>query len=66
MCIHINSIETEVWNAIQNGPTQITMTNVDGIVVPKPEAQWDANDEKKWSCVWKSRNILISSLGVDE
>ncbi|XP_050916134.1 uncharacterized protein LOC127131247 [Lathyrus oleraceus] len=42
------------------------MTNVDGVVVPKSEAQWTADDEKKWSHDWKARNILISSLGVND
>lgn len=66
MHIHINSTDKEVWNAIQNGLTQITMTNENGFVVPKSKLQWDANDEKKWVYDWKIRNILISSLGVDE
>lgn len=66
MCIHINYINRNVWNFIQNGPFEITMTNANGGVIPKPEAQWITNDEKKWYCDWKARNILISSLGVPE
>lgn len=66
MCIHINSINRNVWNAIQNGPFEITMPNADDVVVPKSEAQWNMEDEKKWSCDWKARNILISTLEVDE
>ena len=50
MCLHINSIDKNVWNSIQNGPFKITMTNVDGVVVPKPKAQSNANNEKKYSC----------------
>lgn len=46
MHIYINSIDRNVWNTIQNGPFEITTTNVDDIVVPKTEAQWNANDEK--------------------
>ncbi|XP_050916824.1 uncharacterized protein LOC127131997 [Lathyrus oleraceus] len=42
------------------------MTNVDDVVVPKPKAQWNADDEKKWLCDWKERNILIYALGFDE
>lgn len=42
------------------------MTNVDGGVVPNSEAQWNEDDEKKYSCDWKVRNILISVLRVDE
>src|SRR4051812_5129224 len=66
MRVHINSIDWNVWNAIQNGPFEITMTNADGVVVPESEAQQDTNDEKKWSYDWKARSILISSLGVYE
>lgn len=65
MRIHINSIDRNVWNTIQNGPFEITVTIVD-VVVPKPEAQRNVDDEKKWYCDWKARNILISTLGVDE
>lgn len=66
MCIHINSIYRNVWNIIQNGPFEITMTNADGVVALKPEAQWNANDKNKYSYDWDARNILISTLGVDE
>ena len=45
---------------------QITMTNEDNITIPKPEALWDEEDEKKYSYDWKGRNMLIASLGVDE
>ena len=38
MCIHINSIDRKVWKVIQDGRMEITMTNVDDFVVPKPEA----------------------------
>lgn len=38
MRIHINSIYIKVWSVIKNDPFEITMTNVDGVVVPKPEA----------------------------
>lgn len=34
--VHINSINGEVWNATQSGHFQITMTGVDGVVIPKP------------------------------
>lgn len=66
MHIHINSIDRNVRDTIKDGPFEITMTNVDVVVVPKPKAQWNADDEKKYSCDWKSRSILISSLGVGE
>lgn len=61
-----NSIDIKVWSAIQNGPFEITMTNVNEVGVPKPEAQRDVEDEKKWSSDWKVRNIIISALRFDE
>ena len=66
MRVDINSIDRNVWTAIQNGPFQITMRNDAGAIVPKPEDQWNEMDEKKWSCDWRGRNMIISALGVDE
>ena len=66
MRVHINSIDRNVWTAIQNGPFQITMRNDAGAIVPKPEDQWNEMDEKKWSCDWRGRNMIISTLGVYE
>jgi hypothetical protein len=28
--------------------------------------EWTPDDGKKWNYNWKAKNILISSLGVDE
>lgn len=42
------------------------MTNVEGATIPKSEAQWNAENEKKWYYDWKASNILITALGVDE
>lgn len=42
------------------------MTNAEGNILPKPEAQWIIDDEKKWAYDWKAQNILISVLSVDE
>ena len=66
MRIHINSVDRKVWKVIQDGPMDITMTNVNGVVVPKPEAQWNEEDEKMYSYDWKARNMIIAALGVDE
>ncbi|XP_050889936.1 uncharacterized protein LOC127095266 [Lathyrus oleraceus] len=42
------------------------MSNTKDNIVPKPEAQWTADDEKKWAYDWRARNILISAFRVDE
>lgn len=66
MHIHINSVDKSVWDSIINSLNQTTMINGEGVIVPKPEAQWDDNDKKSWSHDWKTQNILISALDVDE
>lgn len=63
---HINFIDTSVWNAIINGPNEITVTNYESVIIPKSKGQWNNNDRKLWSHDWKTQNILIYVLGVDE
>lgn len=53
MHIHINSIDKKVWKAIQDGPCQITLTNKDGVTIPKPEETWDTEDEKSIHMIGK-------------
>ena len=66
MSIHVNSVDKVVWDEIINGPNEITMTNGEGVTIPKPESQWNDNDRKLWCHDWKTQKILISTLGVDE
>ncbi|KAK2416799.1 gag-protease polyprotein [Trifolium repens] len=66
MCIHINSFDGEVWNAIENGPFVPTITDAHGIVTNKPMAQWMEEEKKKANYDAKAQNILISSLGIDQ
>lgn len=66
MCIHINSVDKGIWDVIINGTHEISMTNGEGIVVPKSENQWNENYKNLWSYDWKAQNILIYALGVDE
>ena len=65
MQIHINSYDKGVWEAILNGLTPVTYV-VDGVTVPKPKNLWDEKDEKKWSCDWKAKNIIIFTIDVDK
>ena len=39
MHIHISSVDKGLWNVIINGPNEITMTNGEGVIVPKLEGQ---------------------------
>jgi hypothetical protein len=57
----------DIWNAIVNEPFLPTMVNNNkGMEVSKLEELWTPLDEKKWSCDWKEKNILISFIDVDE
>ncbi|XP_050888844.1 uncharacterized protein LOC127094005 [Lathyrus oleraceus] len=42
------------------------MTNDEGVTISKPKSQWNDNDRKLWYHDWKTQNIPISALGVDE
>ena len=53
-------------DTIINGPTQVTVTDANGVVTPKPRALWKDDDSKKWGHDWKVQNILIFALGIDE
>ena len=66
MRIHINSFDSEVWNAIENGPFAPTITDAHGVVANKPMAQWTDEEKKKVNYDAKAQNILISSLGIDQ
>ena len=46
MHIHFNSYNKGVWDVIINGPNKI-IEDVDGVTVPKPEAQWSKDDKEK-------------------
>ena len=66
MQMHINSVDRKIWKVIENGPIEITMTDASGATIPKPEALLEKDDEKNYSYDWRAKNMLISSLGVDE
>lgn len=66
MRVHINSIDRKIWKVILEGHMEITMTDEEGVTIPKPEAQWNENDEKDHTYDWKARNMLIAALGVEE
>lgn len=50
VCVYISTWLIRVFgDVITNGPNQITITNGEGVIVPKPEARWNDNDKKLWS-----------------
>jgi len=55
----------DVWDSVVNGRFQPQVV-ANGVALHKPKADWSDDDKKKVQCDFKARNILISSLGVNE
>jgi hypothetical protein len=68
MSVHIQSVDTDVWDTFVNAryQPQIVADGKDGVVLDKPKADWNDDDKKKVEYDLKAENILISSLGVNE
>jgi len=68
MSVHIQSVDMDVWDAVVNGrfQPQIAANNEDSVLLNKPKADWSDDDKKKVQYNLKARNILISSLRVNE
>jgi len=67
MSVHIQLVDMDVWDAVVNGRFQPQIeADDDGVVLDKPKADWSDDDKKKVQYDLKVRNILISSLGVNE
>jgi hypothetical protein len=65
MSVHIQSVDMDVWDTVVNGRFQPHVV-ADGVAQDKPKADWSDYDKKKVQYDLKARNILISSLGVNE
>ena len=65
MSVHIQSGDMDVWDAVANGRFQLQVVT-NGIAQDKSKADWSDDDKKKVQYDLKARNILISSLGVNE
>jgi len=65
MSVHIQSVDMDVWDAVANDRFQPQVV-ADGVARDKPKADWSDDDKNKVQCDLKARNILISSLGVNE
>lgn len=55
----------EVWDTVEEWPF-IPTNNVEGVEQPKHKKSWSENDKKKTIYDKKAKNILASTLGVDE
>lgn len=65
MQMSIESQGEEVYKSIKNDP-DIPTTLINGLIQPKPKDMWNDDDNKKILNNKKSKNILVSSLGMDE
>ena len=65
MSAHIQSVDMDVWDAMVKGKFQPQVVS-NGIAQDKSKADWSDDDKKKVQYDLKARNILISSLGVNE
>ena len=69
MHAHLASINDEMWSVIEDGPIEITKVNTDAAVaagapqiVPKPKAEWTAEDRKRANLDNMARNVLYQTL----
>lgn len=65
MSVHIQSVNMDVWDAVTNGRYQPQVV-ANNVAQDKPKADSSDDDKKKFQYDLKARNILISSLGVNE
>ena len=65
MTTYLEAQGEEIWDAVKNGP-YVPTTTVNGVTSIKPQTSWDDGDRKKMLFDKKAKNILQSSLGMDE
>ena len=64
MKIFIQSIDLDIWDAVENGayvPTHV----INGLVHEKPRSAW-TDDKRKLQYNLKAKNIITSALSFDE
>jgi len=65
MQIFLVSIDRGIWDAILNGPFVPTIT-VNNLQEPKYFSQWTAEENRRAQYDVKARNIISSTLTLDE
>jgi len=65
MKIFIKSIDQGIWDAIINGPYTPKHT-VENVQVDKPWTQWTEEERRRAQYDCNAKNILTSSLNMDE
>lgn len=75
MQIFIETIDLNIWEAIEIGPyipTTVERVSIDGssssesITIEKPRDRWSEEDRKRVQYNLKAKNIITSALGMDE
>ena len=65
MQIFIEAIDLNIWEAIEIGPFIPTMI-VGNATIEKPKEQWDEDERRRVQYNLKAKNIITSTLGMDE
>jgi len=65
MRIFIESIDRSVWDAIVNGP-YVPKLLINNVYVDKPWCDWTSEESKKAQYDSVAKNIITSSLNLDE
>jgi len=65
MEIFIESLDRGVWVTIVNG-LYVPKTVIDGKIVDKPCSKWSDFESKKAQFVCMAKNIITSTLNLDE
>jgi len=65
MQIFIEAIDLNIWEAIEIGPYILTMV-AGNATIEKSREQWDEEERKMVQYNLKVKNIITSTLGMDE
>ena len=65
MQIFIEAIDLNIWEAIEIGPFTPTMV-VGNATIEKPREQQDEDEKRRVQYNLKAKNIITSTLGMDE
>ncbi|XP_021774596.1 uncharacterized protein LOC110738494 [Chenopodium quinoa] len=66
MEMFIQSENYQVWRAIEVGDYEVTKTNAENEVIPKPISEYDRNDFEKKEINATAKKLLVWGLGPDE
>lgn len=65
MKVHLESQGKDVWKVVLEGPF-VPTSIVNSVVIPKPEASWNEDGEKRVLYDKKAINLLQGALCMDE